>query len=320
MTPLFATLAMLLASPEAHATQAGAQAEAQAVYEKAADESLRASAVRGMQAFTHFGKGSWGNAWKSGVEAFRAYDRAGKLDDARNAAARKAHALGDGKKPAPAPVKTTFSRLDPAFLKQGEAAAAAAELEKVTGIRGGRFLSRLSKASDDPVEWSDPKLGTKLLARIEDAGSDLREGRFKTMFRAALKAFPASWLDRHHGHARAQVELALAGKAGLSDFLALTSSKAPAATMVAEKREEAAAPAPVEIPVKEAGPEPEPVAEAPALPLPERLPASPGMVAKAQPAGAALVKDLFRAQADAEASLFRRVHRRYQSIAFGLSF
>lgn len=292
-------MAMFLAGPEARATQAGAQAEAQAVYEKAADESLRASAVQGMRAFTQFGKGSWAGAWKSGVEAFRAYDRAGKLDDARNAAAKKAWSLGDKKQPAPPPVKTTFSRLDPGFLKQGEAAAAAAELEKVTGIRPTRFLGRLAKASDDPVEWSDPRLGAKLLARVEDASSELREGKFKAMFRGALKAFPAAWLDRNGGAARAKVELALEGKAGLSDFLARETEKAP-------------------VPIVEISSSAAPEEHVALAPLPERRPAV-APATSVQPVSVALVRELFQAQADAEASLFRRVHRRYQSVSAGLS-
>lgn len=319
MTPLFAMMALNMIPSLSHAGQADSQAEARAAYAQAADDSLRASALEGMRAFTRLGQGNLLGAYRSGVAAFGAYDRGGKLDDAGSAAALKAHAMGDGKDPAPRPVKTTFSRLDPSFLKEGEAAGVVAEFEKVTGIRSGNFLRRLGDASDHPVEWSDPKLGSKLLSRINAASVELKDGAFKTTFRGALKMFPASWIDQHPGEAKKKLEAAVEGKAGLTEFLALSGSKAP---LVASAPADLPAPK-VDAPM-EKSPSAQVAEEAPApaqrlRPYPERLPASPAMVAKAGGINVAFMKDMLREQVEADSSLFTRVRRRYQSAAIGLS-
>lgn len=318
-TPV-AMMAIFLCGPPAVAGQAAAQAEAGTLYAKAADDSLRASVLDGMRAFTQLGKGNLSGAYKSGVAAFAGYDRGGKLDDARSTAALKAHALGDGKGAAPAAIKTSFSRLDPAFLKQGDAAGVVADFEKVTGIRSDRFLRRLGEASDNPVEWNDPRLGSKLLGRIEAASSELRDGAFKKVFQGALRMFPAAWIDRHPGEAKRKLEAAVAGKGSLGEFLALSGTKAPAGAHVAAAE------------LKAGSEELEPVApaateektSADAEPAAERVPASPAMVGKAAPASqggisVGFMKEILRAQDQADSSLFTRVRRRYQSVAVHFS-
>jgi hypothetical protein len=177
-------------------TQSQAQNQADLLYRQASDQSLQNSVVNAMRAMTALGQGSYVNAYRVGTTAYGEWDNSKSLDQASRDAFAARGSLGDGSQPGtPPPAQTSFRRLDPAFLYQGDAGRAAADFEKATGIKRETFLRRMSEASDNPIAATDPRLVSKYIDRLDGLTRDIPDPKVKATFHKTLRAIPVGWLD-----------------------------------------------------------------------------------------------------------------------------
>lgn len=196
-------VAALLALP-AHASSVPetlTQAEAQALAAKAnaagADQSLQTSTTRAMQALIQFSDSDITGAVKSAVRAYGSFKTGEDFDRMRKRNILTKAGLGssgtltvteeDG---AFLASRTSYRRLNPEFLGQGEAAKIAEEFEKKTGIKRKDFLEQLANASEAKLYVNDPKLFEKVQADFNAFVDKIPNAEFKAKVKGAVDLIP----------------------------------------------------------------------------------------------------------------------------------
>lgn len=140
------------------------------VNDRGSDESLKNSAVFAMQALMDLNATKLPSAMKNGFQAYGKYRNSENLDRLKDLNALNVNSLASiGSEPIPLPTKTntSFRRLDPKFLFQGDAGKVAAEFERQTGMKRSDFLTHLADASEKKISRSDPQMIDKAFSRLE---------------------------------------------------------------------------------------------------------------------------------------------------------
>lgn len=137
----FLIIASLVGAPAFAAEPANQQDLFKQSYQQdsaSSDESLRASAVCGMQALMDLASTKLAAAAKNGYCAYGKFRNSENLDRIKDETALRANLLssvGSGPVLPTERTNTSFRRLDPSFLRQGEASTIAAEFERQTGMK-----------------------------------------------------------------------------------------------------------------------------------------------------------------------------------------
>jgi hypothetical protein len=200
-------LALAAAGPHAHAlTQTEALAQAAAVQKQGSDESLQNSTTNAMRAMLALGNKDQPAAMQHGYKAFGEYRTSQDLDIER--VKSRIHQIDmftntigvDSKVPTNLPQPevfyTTYSRLDPAFLRTGEAKQVADEFEKQSGMKRETFLKKMAQVSETPLSSDDPNLTSKVLKKFSRFLEDIPNEEFRARVQAQIdEASPKTRAD-----------------------------------------------------------------------------------------------------------------------------
>lgn len=89
-------------------------------------------------------------------------------------------------------MNTDFSRLDPKFLREGEAGRVADEFEKKSGMKRETFLKAMARASQSSISTSDPQLVDKVISRFESFVKDIPNAEFRQNVEKTINEVPAT--------------------------------------------------------------------------------------------------------------------------------
>jgi hypothetical protein len=179
---VFVTASRARADDPAPENQASLCAQNYKLDSQGSDDSLRNSSVLAMQALMDLSNLHLVNAVKNGYGAYGKYRTAENFDRLKDQSAQCANRLasiGAGQQLPEGPTNTTFRRLDPAFLSQGEASTVSGEFERATGMKRGEFLTQLSNVSEQKIKRSDPAMIDKALSRFEGFLQKIPNADFK---------------------------------------------------------------------------------------------------------------------------------------------
>ncbi len=175
-------------------SQADAQALAHQLNDAGSDESLKNSATYAMQALLDLGNSRLPSAMNNGYQAYGKYRNAENLDMLKDQNTANANSLASvGSAPviqAPVKTNTSFRRLDPSFLKEGQYAKVAAEFERQTGMSRADFLKEMSNASEKKISRFDPMMVDKALSRFEGFLQKIPSAEFRKKAEANVAKVP----------------------------------------------------------------------------------------------------------------------------------
>ncbi|HEY8280594.1 MAG TPA: hypothetical protein VIH99_13270 [Bdellovibrionota bacterium] len=180
-------------APNAPLNQADTQILSRQINDKGSDESLRASTTYAMQALMDLAGGHLPGAVKNGYSAYGKYRNSENLDNLKDENAYLAASMasvGSGPTKELVDTDTTFRRLDPAFLRQGEAAKVAAEFERQTGMKREDFLTQMAEVSEKKIKRSDPMMIDKALARFEGFLAKIPNQEFRKNAQKSINMVP----------------------------------------------------------------------------------------------------------------------------------
>lgn len=160
----------------------------------ASDNSLQHSTAYGMRALMDLGNLNIKSAVNNGMNAYGKYRNSETLDKLGDINFNQANAMASAGSSSAAPRKTdtTFRRLDPKFLHQGEFAKVATEFEKKSGMRRETFLNQLSEVSEKKISRRDPQLVDKVLGRFESFISKIPNKDFRNNLQKGVNMVPDS--------------------------------------------------------------------------------------------------------------------------------
>ncbi|MGZ3736255.1 MAG: hypothetical protein ACXVC0_14910, partial [Bdellovibrionota bacterium] len=75
--------------------------------------------------------------------------------------------------------RTTYARLDPHFLREGEAGKIADEFEKKSGMSREHFLKRMAETSESAISADDPNLTSKVMKRFSRFVDEIPNEEFR---------------------------------------------------------------------------------------------------------------------------------------------
>jgi hypothetical protein len=184
--------ALFLLSPLALAVnQNEAYLQADQQNRSASDTSLKHSTVYAMNALMDLGNLNIKSAVNNGMTAYGKYRNSETLDKLGDINYNQAGALSSTGSSAPArKTDTTFRRLDPSFLRQGEYAQVAAAFEQKSGMRRDQFLGQLAEASENKIHRSDPNLVGKVIGRFESFISKVPNKDFRNNLQKGVNMVP----------------------------------------------------------------------------------------------------------------------------------
>lgn len=160
------------------------------------DESLKNSTMYMMQALIDLGNTKLPSAMSNGYQAYGKFRNAENLDylkDQNAAAANSLASVGNGPViKGPAKTQTTFRRLDPAFLREGQYAKVASEFERQTGMARGEFLKEVATISEKKISRSDPMMIDKALSRFEGFLAKIPNAEFRKKAEANIAKVPST--------------------------------------------------------------------------------------------------------------------------------
>lgn len=196
----------LLASLPALATsQVDSMIEAINLNKQASDQSLQNSTTSAMKALMDLGEHNRTGAMSNGYKSYGQYRNSEDLDTLRlkNAISTlKLDSAGQStlaRKTPPiqvAPIsdfETSYQRINPAFLRQGDAGKVADEFERKTGMGREIFLKQLSLASDNQIYPDDPRLMDKVLSRFEGFVKEIPNAKFRANVENEIKGVPQTF-------------------------------------------------------------------------------------------------------------------------------
>lgn len=159
------------------------------------DKSLENSATYAMTALMNLASSNVPGAIKNGTTAYGKYrnsETMDKIGDQSFNAAASLSSVGGSEVSAPRKTDTTFRRLDPKFLRTGEAAKVAEEFEKKSGMSRDQFLQVLADVSEQKIPRNDPQLVDKVLSRYESFAAKIPNAEFRNNLQKAAKAVPST--------------------------------------------------------------------------------------------------------------------------------
>lgn len=163
------------------------------VNDRGSDESLKNSAVFAMQALMDLNATKLPSAMKNGYQAYGKYRNSENLDRLKDLNALNVNSLSSiGAETVTLPTKTqtTFRRLDPSFLTQGEAGKVAAEFERQSGMKRTDFLAAMADVSEKKISRSDPQMIDKAFARLEGFIDKIPNKEFRKNLEKNLHVVP----------------------------------------------------------------------------------------------------------------------------------
>lgn len=198
-------LSVFAITARADYSQIQAIEDAQKVNKTGSDDSLQASTTSAMKALMELANQNRASAIKNGYDAFGKYRNSGDLDSLRlknSLSALKMDSIGgylsslsssNKKSIFMAPVSdfdTSYGRLDPKFLQQGEAGKVAEQFEKATGMKRETFLKKMAAASESSISTSDPHLVDKVLGRFESFVKEIPNAEFREKVEKEIASVP----------------------------------------------------------------------------------------------------------------------------------
>ncbi len=179
---------------------------AAAVQKTGSDASLQNSTTNAMKGLMDLAAQKRTSAIQHGYKAYGQYRNSEELDLARMKSKIRANEIYTtamkenkagiaGAKYVPDSVenyKTTFARLDPKFLREGEAGKVAAEFEKQTGMKREKFLKIMAKASESTISPSDPKMVDKVISRFEGFLREIPNDDFRKNVQKTIDQVPST--------------------------------------------------------------------------------------------------------------------------------
>lgn len=156
------------------------------------DASLKQSTGYAMNALMDLSNLNISSAMKNGVNAYGKYQNSETLDKLSNQNMFYSAGLTSAGDKAPnlIPVMTTYRRLDPKFLREGQLGKIAADFEKKSGMKRDQFLLKMSEASESKIKRSDPNLVGKVLGRFESFVSSIPNAQFRSSIKKATNMVP----------------------------------------------------------------------------------------------------------------------------------
>lgn len=165
------------------------------VNDKGSDASLRNSAVFAMQALMDLSATKLPSAMTNGYKAYGKFRNSENLDRLKDINALNANSLasiGAGTVELPVKTNTSFRRLDPSFLYEGEAAKVAAEFERQSGMKRNDFLTQLADVSEKKIKRSDPQMIDKAFAHLEGFIDKIPNQEFRRNLEKNIHIVPES--------------------------------------------------------------------------------------------------------------------------------
>lgn len=89
-------------------------------------------------------------------------------------------------------VDTDYSRLDPKFLREGEAGKVADEFEKRSGMKREVFLKAMSRAARGGISAKDPQLVDKVLSKFESFLGEIPNEEFRNGIKKTIDQVPVT--------------------------------------------------------------------------------------------------------------------------------
>ena len=178
--------------------------EAAVMQKAASDASLQNATVSAMRGLMDLAAQKRASAIQNGYKAYGQYRNSEDLDVLRmksrlnfyKAAAKAENVVissaGKFKVEPLSDYKTSFGRLDPKFLREGEAGKVADEFEKKTGMKRDNLLKIMAKASESQISYSDPKLVDKVIARFEGFLKEIPNDDFRKDVQKTIDQVPAT--------------------------------------------------------------------------------------------------------------------------------
>lgn len=323
--------ALLGAGTPAHASlnQADAMAAAAAINRRGSDQSLQNSTTSAMKAMLELNAQNQPGALKNGYKAFGEYRTSEDLDTVRmknrirqidlftsNATVTTSVPEWAKKKE---DFRTSYGRLDPKFLHEGEAGKVAEEFERKSGMKREVFLSKIAKASEHDLSPDDPRLAEKVMSRFVSFVDDIPNDEFRENVKKQVDSVSGvSRASLITDGAKRVFEVLAAYKVTLSPVTVATgetaaeSARLPSAAAMA-----AASPAPV-VAIARSGRAEDPLSATKKSFFQEMAPRDADLRGLQQegfagdPLGSVMQAAL---DEQGESSIFRQVSRRYRAIA-----
>lgn len=189
ITPMLIATLLGVEPARASLNQAEAMAAAAAVNRRGSDQSLENSTTSAMKAMLDLNAQNQPGAVKNGYKAFGEYRTSEDLDVVRMKNRIRQIDLFTSNLTVNTPVpawalkkeefRTTFARLDPKFLRQGEAGKVADEFERKSGMKREDFLRRMGKASELSLSPDDPRLAQKVMGQFASFVDDIPNEEFR---------------------------------------------------------------------------------------------------------------------------------------------
>lgn len=193
--PALLLMAPLPARAEYSVDQTTSQAATAELNHLASDKSLQNSTVYAMQALMDLAATNIPSAVSNGYSAYGRYRNSETLDrltEANIQSGISMASIGADSSVAKKEIvtSTTFRRLDPSFLRQGEAGRVAAEFERQTGMSRDEFLRQMSTISEQKIKSSDPMLFDKALSRLEGFVNKIPNQKFRNSLEKNIAMVP----------------------------------------------------------------------------------------------------------------------------------
>lgn len=227
-------------------TQKNSQEMAELLNRRGSDQSMEGATTKAMQALMDLSASRVPSAVQNGYQAYGKFRNSENLDDLGYANARNKAAMAAMGQSAQLPPfePTSFRRLNPNFLREGEAGRIAAEFERQSGMKREKFLSILSTVSEKKIDPKDPQMIDKVLSRFESFLAEIPNKEFKANLEKAIKAVPDSARKGVIAKAVAQfanfagaVSDAIGGSSGTGASVTASTASASAATSTTAKPE-----------------------------------------------------------------------------------
>jgi hypothetical protein len=205
--------------------QTNAQAVAEDLNRKGSDQSMQSSTTSAMKALMHFANGEMPSAVNNGMTAYGKYRNSENLDSLGDQNVVNAASMASAGSTGITKVvktNTSFRRLDPNFLRTGEAGKIADEFEQKSGMKREQFLKELSDVSEKKISRSDPLLMDKALSRLETFASHIPNAEFRGKIEKGINRVPATVRNGLIGKAIAKFAGFMAGGADTSAAPATT--------------------------------------------------------------------------------------------------
>ena len=184
-------------------TQKQTEELAAQIMRKGADQSLQASATGAMQALTKIRTVDIPGAVSTAYKAYGQFKNSEHLDQMQKAMILSKATMTslDTFKISPEDAailgaRTSYRRLDPAFLKTGEAAKIAEDFERTTGIKRDDFLKQLASFSESNLFSDDPNLVNKITSGIDSFIAKIPNQDFRKKIKSAFSMIPSTTREK----------------------------------------------------------------------------------------------------------------------------